>query len=121
VKLLRSVSDGRIFDFVPDVANRYLGDRKASQLIEIWKPNRQVCAVKRGYKLRIQAPAAFRLHWSADGWQTAEDTPSSSTALGIDFVDIPGRSIDRGAIRFTFLWTASQRWEGRDYVVTVVP
>src|ERR1700721_1366814 len=39
VKLLRSVSDGRPFDLVPEAANRYLGDRKLCQSIEIWKPN----------------------------------------------------------------------------------
>ena len=39
IKLLRSVSDGHVFDLIPEVANRYLGDKKACQLFEIWKPN----------------------------------------------------------------------------------
>ena len=33
VKLLRSVSDGRVFDLIPEVANRYLGDRKCLSII----------------------------------------------------------------------------------------
>jgi glucoamylase len=47
IKLLRSASDGRVFDLIPEVAHRYLGDRKACQLFEIWKPNRQVRIVKK--------------------------------------------------------------------------
>jgi glucoamylase len=121
IKLLRSVSDGRVFDLVPDVASRYLGSRKECRPLEVWKPNRHVRNVQRGFTLRIQVPARFRLHWSRDEWQTAEDTPSSPTALGIEFVDIPVLSNQSAPIRFTFYWTAANRWEGRDYVVVVVP
>lgn len=45
--------------------------------------------VKKGYTLRVQVPAPFRLHWTGDEWGTVKDTPSSATTLGIDFVDIP--------------------------------
>jgi glucoamylase len=31
VKLLRSASDGQVFDLIPEVASRYLGNRKACQ------------------------------------------------------------------------------------------
>jgi len=121
IKLLRSAFDGRVFALITEVANRYLGNRKACQLLEIWKPNRQVCAVKRGYILRIQAPNPFRLHWSRDGWQNAEDTASSPTALGIEFVDIPVLFASGAPIRFTFFWAARGQWEGRDYQVAVMP
>lgn len=119
VKLLRSVSDGRAFDLIPQVANRYLGDRKLCQLIEIWKPNRQVRAVKRGCKLRIQIPAPFHLRWTGNEWHTANDTPSAATAFGIEFVDIQITEAQPGPIRFTFLWPKSNSWEGRDYTVEV--
>jgi glucoamylase len=119
VKLLRSVSDGRVFDLIPEVAERYLGDRKACQLFEIWKPNRRVRFVKKGYTLRIQAPASFHLHWTGDEWGTVKDTPSSATTLGIDFVDIPIVAAQRPPIRFTFFWPESNSWEGRDYMVEI--
>jgi glucoamylase len=121
VKLLRSAMDRQVYALLPDVANRYLGARRACQLLEIWKANRQVSRVERGYTLRIQAPAPFRLHWSRDDWQTAQDTPSCSTVLGVDFVDIPFPRSQRAPIHFTFFWTASQQWEGRDYEVAVWP
>jgi len=119
IKLLRSVSDGRVFDLIPEVRDRYLGHRKGCQLLEIWKPNRQVKSVKRGHILRIQMRAPFRLHWSSSEWRDVQDTPSQVTALGIEFVDIPVPRRRQAPIRFTFFWTTSERWEGRDYIVTV--
>ena len=119
VKLLRSVADGHVFDLIPEVAKRYLGDRKSCQLFEIWKPNRRVRAVKRGHTLRIQVPAPFRLHWTSDEWHTVKDTPSAATAFGIEFVDIPITAAQQAPIRFTFFWPQSNSWENHDYAVEV--
>jgi glucoamylase len=119
VKLLRSVSDGRVFDLIPDVASRYLGDRKGRELFEIWKFNWQARTVKQGFTLRIQVPAAFRLHWSDDGWQSVKDTTSSDPVLGFHLVDIPISNKQHAPIRFTFFWTVANHWEGRDYAVAV--
>jgi glucoamylase len=119
IKLLRSVRDGRVSDLIADVAKRYLGERKDRQLFEVWKFTRQARSVKRGYVLRIQVPASFRLHWSDDEWQTVKDNASSATTLGVEFVDIPILAAQRAPIRFTFFWTASGHWEGRDYAVSV--
>jgi glucoamylase len=119
IKLIRSVRDGKVSDLIDDVAKRYLGGRADRQLFEVWKPTRQVRSVKPGYVLRIQAPASFRLHWSDDEWQTVTDTPSSTTTLGVEFVDIPIAAAQHAPIRFTFFWTASNSWEGRDYMVSV--
>ena len=119
VKLLRSASDGHVFDLIPEVASRYLGDRKACQLFEIWKPNRQVRAVKTGCTLRLQVPAPFHLHWTNDEWHTVKDTPSATTTFGVEFVDIPIAAGQKAPIRFTFFWPKSNSWEGRDYLVEV--
>jgi glucoamylase len=114
VKLLRSVRDGKVCDLIAEVAKRYLGDRKGRQLFEVWKFTRQARSVKRGYVLRIQAQASFRLHWSDDEWQTVKDTPSSATTLGVEFVDIPIKqgAAQQAPIRFTFFWTASNPGKG---------
>lgn len=118
VKLLRSSADGRVFDLIPVVADRYLRNHGRTDL-EIWKPVRQVREVTCGQTLRIQAPSAFRLHWTKDEWQTVEDATSINTKLGVGFVDIPIDEDQRAPIRFTFFWTVSQKWEGRDYAVLV--
>ena len=119
IKLLRSVRDGKVSDLIADVAQRYLGERADRQLFEVWKFTRQARSVRRGYVLRIQAPTAFRLHWSDDEWRTVKDTPSSATTLGVEFVDIPILAAQRAPIRFTFFWPANDSWEGRDYLVSV--
>jgi glucoamylase len=119
IRLLRSVRDGKVFDLIAEVAKRYLGGRAGRQLFEVWKFRRQVRSVKRGYVLRIQAEVPFRLHWSADEWQTVKDTLSSTTTLAVEFVDIPIIEAQQAPIRFTFFWIASDRWEGRDYMVSI--
>ncbi len=119
IKLLRSILDGKVFDLIPEVAKRYLGGRTGRQLIEVWKPNRQVRIVKPSHILRIQMPDAFRLHWSADEWKTAKDTSSFATTLGVHFVDVPILAAQQAPIRFTFFWTTNDRWEGSDYMVAV--
>ena len=119
IKLLRSVRDGKLSDMIVDIADRYLGGRADRQLFEVWKLTRQVRSVKRGYALRIQVLASFRLHWSSDEWQTVKDTHSSATTLGVEFVDILILAAQQMPIRFTFFWTAGESWEGRDYLVSI--
>ena len=117
-KLLRSARDGQVFDRIPIVAERYLNKRGRKDL-EVWKPTRRIRAMSAGEVLRIQAEGPFRLRWTCDEWQTSQDSPSLATGLGANFVDIRVASQQRVAVRFTFLWTATQRWEGRNYEVEV--
>ena len=119
IKLLRSASDHTIFDRIPAVADRYLDESKRYKLLEIWKPNRQPRAVRRGYILRIQATTSFELQWTRDEWQTAQTTLSTPTALGIGFVDIPIPESQQAPIRFTFYWSVAGKWEERDYEVAI--
>jgi len=86
--------------------------------IELWKFNRQAPAIAAGTLLRVQANQPFLLHWTSDEWQHATDTHSTATALGIEFVDIQAPS-QAGSIRFTFLWTEENRWEGKDCEVKI--
>ncbi len=44
---------------------------------------------------------------------------TSTTTLGVDFVDIPILAAQQAPVHFTFFWTAAVRWEGRDYTVSV--
>jgi glucoamylase len=121
VKLLRSVSDGKVYDAIPEVQQRYLGDRKNRKLVEVWKPDRHVRFMRKGSILRIHGAEPFRLRWSGDGWKSQNDIESSANALEIDFVDLPVTvsSSKDVCIRFTLFWRNSNRWEGQDYEVTV--
>ena len=118
VKLLRSASDGKVFDLIPAVEDRYQ-HRGDCTTLEVWKPNRHIRSVRPGVTLRIQAPARFRLRWSDDEWKTVQDTPASDTILNINYVDIPVPSDQRAPIRFTFHWLREEQWEARDLQVSV--
>jgi glucoamylase len=118
VKLVRSATDGQVFDLIPEVARRYRGFRTPARL-EIWKCNRRVRAVRAAGILRIQACAPFRLHWTCDQWQQARDTCSTSTGIGLEFVDIPVPPAQRAPLCFTFFWKAVARREGRDFRVEI--
>ncbi len=118
VKLVRSATDGQVFDLIPPVAERYRARRPVKPL-EVWKFNRQVSSMRPGQRLRIQTSAPCRLHWTNDEWQHAQDTASTSTALGLDYVDIAVPPEQRAPIRFTFFWTEAKRWEGRDFQVNM--
>ena len=119
IKLLRSVADGRVFDLIPEVAERYLSARNPRHRIEVWKHNRQVSSIGQRSTLRVQAASPFRLHWTTDEWHTVNDSQSAGTALGIDFVDVPIPVEQRAPVRFTFFWTNNSSWEGHDYAVKV--
>jgi glucoamylase len=89
IKLLRSTTDGAIFDLIPAVADRYQ-HRRNCMTLEVWKPNQRVPAIRPGVTLlRIQAPTPFRLRWSDDEWETIQDSSATATALHIYYVDLP--------------------------------
>jgi glucoamylase len=77
VKLLRSTADGKVYDAIPEVAQRYQGKRGKRKQLEVWKFNRRVRFMRAGETLRVQAEAAFTLHWSGDNWKSVQDTQSA--------------------------------------------
>ncbi|MGE0058461.1 MAG: glycoside hydrolase family 15 protein, partial [Dehalococcoidia bacterium] len=119
IKLLRSIHDGQVFDRIPEVEQRYAQSGKQRQPLEIWKPNRRIRSLRRGSKLRIQAPETFRLHWSPDRWVNVTDSLATSTELGIHYVDVSVPDNQSDPIFFTFYWPQSDRWEGRNYQLTI--
>lgn len=118
IKLLRSVSDGVVFDRVPEVAERYLPHDECEAL-EIWKLNRQVQSVAVGMTLRILAPRPFLLRWSGDGWGTRHDATGFGTAVGIWYYDIDPGNAGGGDVRFTFRWEDTDQWDDTDYRVAI--
>ena len=116
IKLLRSVSDGKVYDAVPEVAERYQHNRNDKTRLEVWKPNRHVRFMRPGETLRVHGGASFTLRWSSDNWKTVSDRKSMHNALQVDYVDLKDVAAKAGdCISFTFLWTDDNRWEGRNY------
>jgi glucoamylase len=119
VKLQRSAAEGKVFDRIEAVYERYVTGRLERNAIEVWKFNRQVPKIPAGTLLRIQADSPFLLHWTGDGWHSSTDTQSMATALGISFADIQVPHQD-SPVQFTFLWVNENRWEGQDYQVEII-
>jgi glucoamylase len=119
IRLLRSSRDGRVFDFIPEVAERYLNNRPPNFSMEFWTFACPATRVDRGHTLRIMAKADFELTYSLDSWNQADRLKATSTTVGIYFTDVPVPAEQGGSLTFTFLWSDSQRWEGRDFLVEI--
>jgi glucoamylase len=118
VKLLRSATDGRVFDRVELVAQRYANPR-ARATIEVWRRERAVTRMAAGRRLRVEAEDSFDLRWTADGWKTAHSTGATEVGHCGFYADIdPGAGSE---LEFTFHWTGEMRngWEGSNYSVAV--
>ena len=117
VSLVRSHKDGVCFDRVEPVYQRYAHDRTGSE-IEMWTLAHQLQRVAVGKALRIILGSAASIHWSFDGWTTANDLVTRDAGFGCWFVDLPSDKLPAGSnIVFTFRW--QERWEGKDFQVSI--
>ncbi len=117
IKLVRSVTDGAVFDFIPEVAARYSTNHTSIE-IEVWNFYRQIDVISQSAILRILLDSPFALHWSVDDWAHTSDSVAVSPGPGIFYVDVPALS-RQGKISFTFLWTETASWQQIDYAVEV--
>ncbi|HSP63815.1 MAG TPA: glucan 1,4-alpha-glucosidase [Pyrinomonadaceae bacterium] len=119
LKLRRSLQDGRVFDLPPQCVARYL-KKKIAAPRTAWRFNHQLRALPAGKLLRVEVCAPAVIHWSADGWDTIQDTDTRDTSLGLHVADLPTAKLLAGTkIIFTFYWPQVERWEGNDFAVQV--
>jgi glucoamylase len=117
VTLVRSHTDGICFDRIEPVYQRYAKAGTASK-IEMWTLAHQLQQIAPGKTLRIITEKAATIHWSFDGWATANDLTACDTGLGCWFGDLPANMLDVGArLVFTFQW--QEGWEGNDHEVGI--
>ena len=75
---------------------------------------------RRGKTLRIELHAPAVVRWSSDDWKTHKDAATRDTGLGIHLFDLPTKRLKSGTeIVFTIRWTEDDRWEGKDFRMTV--
>ena len=85
-----------------------------------WRFNNKCRVMAAGKILRIAVMAPANVHWSNDGWKTANDIATRDTGAGIYVADLPTSQLEPGRnIVFTMFWPQAQRWEGTDFSVTV--
>lgn len=120
MKLCRSIRDQAVFDTPSVTRDRYL-KRKRTVTRDFWRFSRKLNTLSsKKKKLRIEAHAAFKLHWSTDGWKTVNNT-FSKDKLGMHILDIDVTPLKKGeSLIFTFFWPESGNWEGHDFEVKII-
>jgi glucoamylase len=119
IKLARSIADNKIFDMPPQTHKRYIEENRTSDKI-IWSFTNKLTVIERGKSLRIQVLARSKIHWTVDGWKTVNDTETTDSGIGIQFADFKTGKMKKGEkLFFTFFWTESGNWEGKDFTITV--
>jgi len=119
LKLVRGLADGRVFDMPPQTVERYLERQTVTNIVQ-WRFNHKTRELPPGRTLRIEVLAPARIHWSADGWRTTQDTATRESGLGVHYADLATASLPDGSeIAFTFYWPDARRWEGDDFSVKI--
>ena len=122
IKLLRSVTDGKIFDEISVVAERYAvapGTRTFRNTVEIYQAARPIDEVPAGFTLRIVDPNRFKVVYTLDGWKTTLEANSKVVGYPGSFADVETRGVD--GLSFTLYWPANadgpEHWLGHNVEV----
>ncbi len=121
LKLLRSALDGKVFDRVDPVYERYSlpeGRKKLRRGLEIYSNSRPIQKIKASNTLRILDERIFLLVFTRDGWKTTEKLMSRSVGnVGASADVVPGPGVE--ALEWTLYWPEQDAWLGYNVVVKV--
>jgi glucoamylase len=121
LKLLRSVADGKVFDRIDPVYERYCepeGRKRLRGELEISSRRRPIQRIAAGSTLRILDEKKFELIWSADGWQTTHATASRSLGSAGHSAEIAAAA-ESGALEWTLHWPELDSWLGYNVEVKI--
>jgi glucoamylase len=121
LKLLRSAVDGKVFDRIDTVHERYSNpqsDRKRRRDLEIYIRRRPIQHVSQGDTLRIIDGKYFTITWTDDGWKTVNNKQSRSLGSAGFSADIAPKS-DADALEWTLYFPDEDAWLGYNVRVKV--
>jgi glucoamylase len=121
LKLLRSALDGKPFDRIDPVYERYCeteGRKRARQDLEIYSRHRPIQRIAAGDTLRILDEKRFELIWTEDGWQTTH-TALSRTLGSAGFSAEIASGAESGTLQWTLHWPEHDGWLGYNVEVKV--
>jgi glucoamylase len=122
LKLLRSALDGKVFDCIPIVEERYAKGNHPKSHIEVFKvARRQFHHMTAGKTLRITSADRFQVVWSVDNWQSTRVLDSTQLGYAGSYADILTAPEQSGGVSFTLFWPEENRWEGRNFDVALEP
>ena len=129
IKLLRSVADGKVFDTISVVADRYAvppGKRTFRSEVDIFQVARPIVHVSGGMTLRIVDAHRFNVTYTMDDWATVLEVSSKAVGYPGSYVDIQTPILAPGDIRkliFTMHWPeradSPDHWLGRNIEILV--
>ena len=121
LKLLRSAVDGKVFDRIDAVYERYCepeGRKKTRRDLEIYSLRRPIQQIAVGQTLRILDPKRFDLVWTTDNWTTKHTAISHSLgSAGFSAEIAPGAA--SCTLQWTLRWTEQNTWLGYNVEVNV--
>jgi glucoamylase len=123
VKLLRSVADGKVFDRISVVEDRYAvvkEKRTFVNMLNIFQTARPISCIVAGHTLRIMDQNRFRVVYSTDNWASKNALDATVVGRPGAFVDIPTTSGQTGSIAFTLFWPDENRWLGRNCEISLL-
>jgi glucoamylase len=119
IKLCRSIKAKKIFDMPLQTAERYVKEKKTSNII-IWKFSNKYTNIPKGSVLRVHCLASATVRWTTDDWATYHETSTLDSGIGVHFADLPTDNLTHDQkINFTFYWNESKNWENRDYCLSI--
>ena len=123
LKLMRSAVDGKVFDRIEPVYERYCapeGRKRRRSDLEIYSRKRPLQRIGAGKTLRILDESSFDVVWTCDGWKTQKTTASRELGSAGSSADIKPPT---GCAEFewTLRWTGSGSvaWLGYNVKVKV--
>ena len=114
LKLMRSVTDGKIFDRIDPVYERYCepeGRKRRRTGLEIYSRMRPIQRIAARATLRILDEGRFEVVWSGDGWQTVQTTASRGWGSAGFSADIEPPAGCR-EVEWTLHWTEQGKEQG---------
>jgi glucoamylase len=120
-RLLRSLKERKVWDMPLQPVKRYQEEKRLASFA-IWTFRERRGRLIAGKNLRLDLLAKARVRWTPDNWKSTNDTETAGPMLGLHCAMLDTAGLKPGdSIRFTFHWSDSDRWEGQNFEVKVIP
>ncbi|MGD0739519.1 MAG: glycoside hydrolase family 15 protein [Terracidiphilus sp.] len=125
LKLMRSAADGKVFDRIDPVYERYCepeGRKRRRAGLEIYSSRRPIQRIAAENTLRILEESLFEVLWTGDDWQTVNRTVSrnlGSSGFSADITAPAGCRELEWTLHWTELGAGPEAWLGYNVKVKV--
>ena len=123
LKLLKSVTDGKVFDRISVVEERYAAPKSERHFVsrlEVFQMTRPISAMMQGSTLRIMDAEPFHVVYTTDDWVTQHRAESKLVGRPGSYFDIATEAGQTGRIVFTLQWSTDGRWLGYNCEIAIL-